>query len=287
MVMKRKIDKDKSKTANRTLGVITLACLIALLPVVGWSVHNYINYGFFGMSNYAGEVFYTGWVYYAEASGYRFTDQNSNAISEIKKAVDQYPIERLNSSGVATGWNIYPSLIKAGYSNNQAFGLLSAAAKDSIKNNWRMAWDVLLVKLKDGLTPRTTFMFTFPLPGESVQLREIELQFFDPETLRIPWLIKLQRTIYSITQIWYDHFYQYWIWLGLFAAYFCLQRKPNLIWGSLVLIMLTRIFIPDIMGKSDWRYTISGLVLLQMVTMGLLTSLCYGIRAVIQDWIKA
>lgn len=272
---------------NRKLVTIALASLIALLPVLWWSAHNKEKYGFFGMSNYAGEVFYTGWVYYGEASGYRFMDPDSSAVQKIKKAIEDYPIKKLDPSGVATGWNLYPSLIKSGYSSVQAFSLMSDAANDSIKNNRRMAWDILRIKLLDGLTPRTTNMYTFPLSGEPAKQREIAQQFFDYETLRIPWIIKLQRAIYGLTQIWFDSFYQIWIWLGILAAYFCLQRKPTLIWWAIIMIMLTRIFIPDIMGKADWRYTIAGLVLMTTLTIAWLSDLVYGIQSVIRDWKKA
>lgn len=271
-----------NKIFNRRLGMIALASLLAVVPVFWWSAHNLKNFGFFGMSNYAGEVFYTGWVYYAEASGYPFADQGSSAVQKINAAIEEYPVERLNSSGVPTGWNIYPSLIKAGYSSSQSFGLLNDAAKDSIQNNWRMTWDVLWVKLKDGLTPLVTHMVTFPLPGEAVTQREIEPQFFDAETLQIPGLIKIQKMVYTLFQKWYDHLYQFWIWLGLLAAYFSLQRKPTLVWGTLAAIMLTRIFIPDIMGKSDWRYTIAGIVIMQALTISWLSAIAYGVRAFAQ-----
>jgi hypothetical protein len=160
---------------------------------------------------------------------------------------------------------------------------MADAAKDSIANNKRMAWVILRIKLLDGLTPRTTNMYTFPLTGESDKQREIAQQFFDYETLRIPWIINFQRAIYRLTQIWFDSFYQLWIWLGLLAAYFCLQRKPTMIWGTIITIMLTRIFIPDIMGKADWRYTIAGLVLMTLLTIAWLSALGYGIQTVIRD----
>ena len=283
----KKTDHIFNIADRRNLILIILAALIALAPVIWWSAHNYRKYGFFGMSNYAGEVFYTGWIYYAEASGYPFTEQNSQAVKQIKTAVDQFPVERLNESGVATGWNLYPSLVKAGYTSSQAFEVMAAAASDSIRSNWQMAWEVLWVKLKDGLTPRTTQMFTYPLPGETIIQREIEPKFYDPETLRIIPLIKLQRLIYDVFQYFYDTFYQIFIWAGLLAAYYCLLRKPTLIWGSLVLIMLTRIFIPDIMGKSDWRYTISGLVLMQALTIAWISAMTNGLRSLIKEWRKA
>ena len=279
MPMIKKLPKNTNKVPAHRLGIIAFATLLGVVPVFLWSAHNLNKFGFFGMSNYAGEVFYTGWIYYAEASGYPFADQESWAVQEINAAIKEYPIERLNSSGVPTGWNVYPSLVKAGYSSSQSFGLLSDAAKDSIQSNWRMAWDVLWVKLRDGLTPATTHMVTFSLPGEPEIIREIEPQFFDAEALRIPLLIKIQRVLYTVILSWYEHLYQYWIWLGLLAAYFSLQRKPTLVWGALAAIMLTRIFIPDIMGKSDWRYTIAGIVIMQALAVNWLSAIGYGVKA--------
>jgi hypothetical protein len=170
----------------------------------------------------------------------------------------------------------------AGYSRDEGFGLLSTAARDSIMNNWELTRDVLQIKLKEGLTPRTTEMTTYPLPDESGrERREIESKFFDAESLNIPVLIKLQRAIYDLTQRWYDNLYQYWVWIGLIALYFCLHRKPVLIWGALVLITLSRIFIPDILGNAVWRYTLLGMVLLQMLAITWIITTAYGVKDMI------
>lgn len=274
-----KTDRQKS---DQLIGIIGLAFMLAILPVLWWSVHNYRNHGFFGMSNYAGEVFYTGWVYYGEAKGIPITDRNSQAVKEIRAAVAQYPV-RLDESGVPTGRRAFTSLIRAGYSREQAFGLLSAAAWDSILNNLKLTQDVLRVKVKDSLTPITTEMITFELPGEEGRNRRIESQFFDAESLRLPVLIHLQHIIYSITQKWFDSLYSLWIWIGLLSLYFCLHRRQTLIWGALVLITFTRIFIPDIMGNPVWRYTLLGVVLLQLMAISWIAMEFCGIKTMVID----
>ena len=265
------------KIARRVI-TVGLALLVALLPVLWWSWHNYRDYGVFGMGNYAGEVFYTGWIYYAEGSGYPFTDHSSPAVQAIQAAVEEYPIQRMNDAGVPTGWNLYPSLIKAGYAPSQAFDLMTQAAWDSICANPRMAREVLAVKLKDGLMPVPTQMKTFPLPGEPALAEALKAQFFDSETLRLPGVIRLQRSIYTFLEFFYAHGYPLLVWLGLLAVYFSLLRKPLIIWWSLAAIALTRIFIPDIMGKADWRYTLSGMVLVQVVTVVWLSAVFAGIK---------
>lgn len=254
-----------------------VALVIALLPVLGWSWRNYKEYSAFGLGNYGGEVFYTGWIYYAEGSGYRFTDPTSPAVQSIQQAIKQNPIERMNEAGVPTGWNLYPSLIKDGYSQEEAFGLMTQAVWDSIRANPRMAREVLIVKLKDGLTPVPTQMKTFPLAGEPAIDETLKAQFFDSEKLRIPGVIELQRGIYQVLEFFYANTYPLFVWLGLAAVYFSLASKPELIWWSVAAIALTRIFIPDIMGKADWRYTLGGMVLIQTLTVVWFGTLIAGV----------
>jgi hypothetical protein len=262
---------------TRRIITVGLALLIALLPVLWWSWHNHREYGVFGMGNYGGEVFYTGWIYYAEGSGYPFAYPDSAAVQAIQAAVDEFPIERMNDAGVPTGWNLYPSLIKAGYSQAEAFNLMTQATWDSIRANPRMAREVLAVKLLDGLTPVPTQMKTFHLPGEEPPDERLKSVFFESETLRIPVIIQLQRSIYQILQFFYAHIYPMLVWVGLAAVYFSLLRKPSLTWWTLAIIALTRIFIPDILGKADWRYTLGGMVMVQVTTVLWLISLLRGI----------
>lgn len=270
----------RHKIGRRAL-TVGLALLAALLPVLCWSWHNYRSYGSFGMGNYGGEVFYTGWIYYAEGSGYPFTDRDSPAVQAIQAAVDEHPIEHMNEAGVPTGWNLYPSLIQAGYTPKEAFNLMTRAAWDSIRANPRMAREVLAVKLKDGLTPVPTQMKTFHLPGEDAPDEALKDQFFDSESLRLPAVIRLQRGIYRPLETFYKNFYPLLVWAGLAAVYFSLLRKPALAWWALAAIALTRVFIPDVMGKADWRYTLGGMLLIQAVTVLVLAAVIAGVKGIV------
>ena len=63
--------------SSAKLWPFALAVLIAGLPLLAWSVHNQKTYGFFGISDYAGEILYDGWIYYGESSRLAITSQDS------------------------------------------------------------------------------------------------------------------------------------------------------------------------------------------------------------------
>ncbi|HET7145373.1 MAG TPA: hypothetical protein VFI68_15235 [Anaerolineales bacterium] len=247
----------------RDISLFSLSLLAAILPILWWSAHNQRVYGFFGLSNYASEIFYDGWIYFGDASGLAFTDQNSKAVQEIQAAIDRYPISVTDKKGVPTGWEVYSGLIKAGYTTEQSFNLLKQAAVDSIKNNWSLTYRLLLIKLRAGLRPETTHMFSLPLPSESHQ--SYKMGYFEQEDLSIPVLILAQRKTYEYMQAWYDSIYPLWVYLCIFAMIFSLYRSPKMIWLTFILIISTRIFIPNIMGLSHWRYTLAGLIPLQIL----------------------
>jgi 4-amino-4-deoxy-L-arabinose transferase-like glycosyltransferase len=247
----------------RDISIFSLSLIAAIVPILWWSVHNQRVYGFFGLSNYASEIFYDGWVYFGDASGLAFTDQNSQAVQEIQAVIDRYPISITDKKGAPTGWEIYPSLIKAGYTTDQSFNLLKQATMDSIKNNWRLTYRLLLIKIRAGLRPETTHMLSLPLPSESYQAPK--MGYFDQENLSIPALILAQRKTYAYVQAWYDSFFPLWVYVCLSAMIFSLYRSPKTIWLTFILIVGTRIFIPNIMGLSHWRYTLAGLIPLQIL----------------------
>jgi hypothetical protein len=249
----------------RGLAGIAFAFLIAAVPLLGWSAHNQRVYGYFGLSNYVAEVFYDGWVYFGDASGLAFTDPDSKAVQEILAVIHQYPILITDKHGIATGWEIFPSLIKSGYSTEQSFGLLRQATMDSIQKDWSLAYKLLLIKIKAGLQPETTAMLSFPLPSEDHPT--YKKGFFDDETLCIPGLIILQRMTYQYEQKWYVNFYPWWIYVCMLGMGFSMFRSPRITWLGLILIIGTRIFIPNIIGLSHWRYTLAGLVPLQIVSV--------------------
>ncbi len=263
------------------LSMIIIALIIAILPLLGWSAHNHRVYGFFGLSNYAGEVFYDGWVYFGDASGLDFSDQNLQASQKIKAVIDQYPIVITDKSGVPTGWEIYPSLIKAGYTTKQGFDLLKQNTLDSMKKDWSLTYKLLLIKIRAGLRPETTATISLSLPSENH--RSYKQGYFDDEQLSIPVLILAQRKTYEYIQSWYDGYFPWWVYLCMFSMFFSLYRSPSAIWLTLILIIATRIFIPNIMGLSHWRYTLAGLIPLQIIGIRWVTSIIQGGKTLFSD----
>jgi hypothetical protein len=72
---------------------------------------------------------------------------------------------------------------------------------------------------------------------------------------------------YQYEQKWYVNFYPWWIYVCMLGMGFSMFRSPRITWLGLILIIGTRIFIPNIIGLSHWRYTLAGLVPLQIVSV--------------------
>lgn len=252
----------RKSLAVRYLMQIGVMGLLGVIPILAWMLHNQQLHGFFGLSDYGGEVFYTGWVYEAEASHISFTDANSPAVKIIRDAYWNQPDSP--KGGEPTGWNIYPYLIRQGYGNEQAFAILRQAAMDSIKKDYWVTLKVLAVKLKDAFIPTMIAAQTFDLPGEPTGFSNLKALYFDQDQAPFPWLVYLQRQIYVVLDFHYRFLYPMWFWICLIATVYSLYRKPFIIYLPIVLIALTRVFIPNLIGLSHWRPTVSGIVLLQI-----------------------
>jgi len=268
IIMKWLSDTSKKKEALIHILHLGLGTLLAIIPVLAWMAHNERLYGFFGLSNYGGEVFYTGWIYEAEASHINFEDSASPAVQIIANAY----VPTAGSKPVPTGWDIYPFLIEKGYSEEQAFDILQQAAVDSIKKDYRVTLDVFKVKMKDGFVPSMGLTETLRLPSESLITSDIKAEYFDYEKPGFPPLVLLQRKIYELTEVFYGP-YQYWVWFCLLALFLCFYRKPWTLWLPIVLIGLTRVFFPILIGLSHWRPVISGIIILEICALALLQSL--------------
>jgi 4-amino-4-deoxy-L-arabinose transferase-like glycosyltransferase len=260
---------------------LTLAFMIAVLPVLWWSAHNKRIYGFFGMSNYFGVVIYDGWVYYGDASHLAFSDENSPAIQKIKAATEKYPIAITDKNGFATGWETYPALIKDGYSTEQAMNLLKTAALDSIQKNKDLTLKLLFLKLQAGFRPEITFRTTYSLPGEPFFSSNDE--FFDPDNTSFPSLIKLQRGVNDFLSLWYPRLYPIWMIISVLALTLSIFRQPTLSWVALIAVVATRIFIPLTLSVPFWRYTLAGWIPLQIITISWIFILANGIQSVFRS----
>ena len=257
-------------TGLSALWRVGLAILIAAIPLLAWSVHNEMVYGFFGISDYRGAVLFDGWIYFGESSQVPITDQNSPAVRAINAV---YPPGLSNSSNVPTSWTIYYLLLQHGYTSEQAFGLLDKASLDSIRNNIPLSLKLLVIKIQKGLEPQAMIPATFLFPGEKIDFETLNSDYFDKENLFIPVMIHLQRSVDDVISKWYKKFYTIWFWLGLGMLFICLYRKPFFQWDPLVVIAATSIFLPTIMGMSMWRYVLSGIFVMQLFILAGIQSL--------------
>jgi hypothetical protein len=248
------------------------ALFLAALPILAWSAHNYQQHGFFGLSNYAAEVFYTGWVYEGEASHIPITDQSSPAVKIINEVYWNDP-EIAKEQHVATGWMIYLHMIERGYTSDETFSILRQAALDSITRDYKKTWQVIAVKIRDSFKPEIGRMVTLPLPGEETHDNWIKAMYFDEEKLVIAPLVLLQRQINEFVAWGYARLYPTWAWFCVVAMLLCLYRKPVIPWLPIVLITLFRVGLPNMFGLSLWRFVVSGLPLLQILALAVLYSL--------------
>jgi hypothetical protein len=253
---------------------IGFASLLAVLPLLAWATHNYQQHGFWGLSNYAGEVFYTGWIYEGEVSHIPITDQSSPAVKLINEAYWSDP-NIAQAEHVPTGWMIHPYLVKHGLTNEEAFSVLGQAALDSIKKDYRITWRVIVVKIRDSFKPEPGGMETFPLPGEDTDVSSIKAGYFEEENFIVQPLVLVQRKAYEFLARYYVRVYPIWAWFCVGAMLLCLYRKPVIPWLPIVLITLFRVGFPNIFGLSLWRFVIPGLPLMQILALAGLQSLCF------------
>lgn len=258
--------------------ILALAILIAASPILWWSARNQRMHGFFGMSNYQGEVFYDGWVYYGDALGTKFSNPNSPAMQAIQKTIEAYPIEITDRKGVPTGWEIYPAMLAAGYNSTQAFDLMGTAAWDSILNNPSLAVEVLFNKYQRGLTPQMQPMVTYPLPGEESFGETLYDEYFQQKSPNLPALIALRRQVDGFARVYYPLLYPGWVLFALLSVFVSFFRTPWQAWSAHTIITASRILLPLTLGVAFWRYTLAGWLPAQITAIAWLWVLAHGLR---------
>jgi hypothetical protein len=224
-----------------------LTILLAVLPIIGWSANNYRLYGYFGMtSNYSAGILYDGWIYFGDASNFSILDPDSPSVRILLKA------HRATSDDprLPPILAMHAALVKQGYSSEQAFSIMGDAAEDSIIKNPQRSLELLFIKIREGFTPDIQAAVTFHLADEPAQTRSINPLYFDDDNIAIPALIHLQRNVYQFFERYYQYIYPLWIWVCIGAMFF-----------------------PQIIGLSNWRYAISGIVLVQIFGLAVLASL--------------
>lgn len=261
---------------------IGLSVMIASLPILWWSNHNLNTHGFWGMSNYMGVVLYDGWVYFGDASGLPFSKPDSLAVQKIEQAVDEHPIIITDRKGFATGWEIYPALLKSGYTTDQAMDLLKTAALDSIRNNPGLSLRLLFIKLETGLKLGVARSLTYPLPGEPGWGSNQASKYFEADNLGIPLFVRWQRMTDEQAGLWYPHLYPLWTLFCVLALVLSSLRQPVLHWAALAAIVASRIFVPLTMSVPFWRYTLSGWFPLQVIALSCALVLIGGLITILK-----
>ncbi len=261
-----KIIRQRENYLNH-LRIFGVGVMLAALPLLYWSFHNYRAHGFFGLSNYAGEVLYDGWIYFGEASSIPITDQTSPAFQKIQQALNAYN-KPLGETLIPTGWEIYPALLAYGYSENQAIQILAQTARDSILANPQAAFTLYRIKLKNALTPPQSALMevTFTPMYQGARIVGAEpypgSQFFSDEQSLFPYFIPLQQRINEHLPFFYAAFYRPLVLASLVIAFFALYQKQWFRWMPLTFIAISRMFVPVTIGIAHWHYMLAGMAVL-------------------------
>jgi len=184
----------------------------------------------------------------------------------MEASIQKHPIVVTDPKGVPTGWEIYPALLAEGYTPDEAFNLMGAAAWDSIRRSPDLALTILFAKYTTGLRPALTHDITYPLPGET-SFTQTGTGYFEPDTLSLPALILLQRQLNAWLIEFYPRLYPGWVLFCLLAVVLSLLRSPWEQWFALTTITLSRIFIPLTLGVDFWRYTLAGWIPTQIIAL--------------------
>jgi len=260
----------------RPLLSLGLMALLAALPILWWMGHVRQVYGIYSLGNHPGIALYDGWVYYGDASKLSFSDPNSPATQKIQAALKAYPAAISDKTGAATSLEVIPSLLKAGYSEQESYQLLEQAALDAIRKDWTLTLKLYLLKLTTCLRPEITHTVTYSLPSEPAWTNPIKAQFFDAENVDLPRLIGIQRAINATIKARYPALFP-WVLFCLAALTLSLLRRPARTWTALVLILALRIFVPATLSMANWRFTVSAWIPLQIVALCWLVLMGQGI----------
>jgi hypothetical protein len=273
--------KEQKRLHVQSLGMLLIAFLLALLPLFWWSFRNLKVHGFFGLTYRVESILYDSWVYFAEASGLQFYDENSSAVQTIHYTLIKYPPREPDKSGVATMWDVFTSLTRAGYSYAAAHDLIMKSTWDSIASHWKLIPTIFQLKFRGAFRPEIFFQSTLPLPGDIIEQSIDNNKYFDPVTLSLSPLIVLQRAFYDFCLNSFFSIYRIFILFSLAAMFFVLYQKPFKKMLMLAVFASIRIFLPFFVAIALWRYTAMGIILLIVFGVIAVSALLYGVKNVL------
>jgi hypothetical protein len=249
---------------RQELKVVAVGALLAAVPLLAWSIHNARLHGFFGITDYGGEILYDGWVYWGENSGLSIANRNVGAAATLQAV---YPITARQGQPAPTGWSMFYQLLDHGYTESQAFTLLGDAAQQSIAAQPGKAGRILLSKLQSAVEPQLTLPDPFLGPDEKPRLRTYNPQFFEEEAAPLPGIAPLRDWLYDSLSRWYAPVYSVVLAIGLLAIWLAFYRGPFLTWTAAAVIALNSLLLPVVAGMGLWRYLVPGLALTQVLAV--------------------
>ena len=249
---------------------LLLALLVAALPLIAWSAHNARLHGFFGISDYGGEVLYDGWIYYGERSGLWIIDRDSKAVQQIDEV---FPITAHRGLGAPTGWTVWSALVEHGYGSTEAFSLLGQAATDSIRSHFPKVLRLLVIKLQQAPRPNPTTPASFLSAGQPDMYSELTSRYFDDEVGLVASFGRLQDHINDAVYAAYGRVYTVWFMFCMMMLWLSFYRRPTLVWLSVVVVTLNALVLPIVAGMVSWRYLIPGTVLLTPIALAAMDTL--------------
>lgn len=243
---------------------LVMALLLAALPLVGWSAHNLRVHGFFGISNYGGEVLYDGWIYFAESLGTHLLDRESPAVLELDAVI---PILDRDDAEPPTGWAVYHALLQHGYESQRAFSLLGQATLDSIRSHLQAALRVLVLKLRQAPRPEPIMPAPITSTEKVDRYADSTAEYFDQEAGLSGALGTLQLGVYRLVGRIYSPVYGAWFAFCILTLWLSSYRRPPLAWLTIAAISLAVLLLPTVIGLPNWRYLIPGTLLLSPMAL--------------------
>ncbi|MBI9045640.1 MAG: glycosyltransferase family 39 protein [Anaerolineaceae bacterium] len=283
---------SKTKLDNRKfLLVLVGSSLIALLPILLWSYRNYVNNGFFGMSNYTSLVFYDG-LFLPAYGKYPVADMNSPAVQKIEEALHHHPDSKVSLDELGIGSSpvsLDARLIQSFYdiSNEETYEIISQAFFDSISENPFVYVDFLIHKVLSTIGKHEIYSLNV-FSTECVEPLEQYIQHCNTQLTTSRWreLLNLIQVIHwdivnhlNVLKIPF-----YWRLFSLISLTFIWLRKQTYLW--IIIISFTGLvcLMPIVIGLGIFRYLVPGLFLFNLIGLASLDFLSGKLRLYIRSW---
>ncbi len=288
----------KAGSRSRLLIHLCIAGMLAFTPILAWSYRNYVNYNFFGLSSYTGDVIYDGIVVAGTNMGYPIVDEDSEAIQLIRAArmnEKQKTLER---------GEVWPDEWEESHRNTYLDGVMlqrsfdydwmkqvspvfKQAAVDSIKKHPAQTIRLIIYKIKKAFSTADLtygwFVHTGPLPGELSNYstwHEMYAKIYNAKPGLGNYLdlsyapaimsIKIQRII---NELYVPHskspWFAGWRFTALAGLLICPFGRRFFSWSAFSILSFTILILPLILSYPLGRFLVPGGLLMFIFLVGL------------------